>query len=555
MAITPLTGTDTFQTWFNTTNSLITFANGVTVYSIAGSTGIGITLASNIATISNTGVLSFNGSTGTVVGVGSVNGSTGSINLVAGSNITITQTGNTYTFASAGGISGSVVTAFNGLTGGVTGIVSINAGSGINVSVGTSPTISNTGVLSINSSTGAITNVAKTDTAQTFGALQTFDFGISASNGITFSSNIGVNGINFGIGNGTTASNIAIGSGLLNLTPTATLGHSNIIIGNNAGVNVTTGAQNVGIGRNSLRNLTTANSNTAIGNNSSQSITTGGSNVSVGAGALRSNQTGSSNVAIGSGSLLNATTVSTSISIGNNAMANATGTPTSNIGIGSGVMNSISGSSNIAVGNGSLPTTGNYNVAVGNSILASTNDGSYNVGIGEEALFSLITGSNNVAVGARSLRADKGNVDIGTADNCVFVGYDSRSSGDAITNEIAIGYSSYGFGSNTTTLGNTFTVATRIYGVNVTGQTAPTIASASTITPTQPITFVSGTTTIDTITVPLGITNAGVQITLIPTGLWSGSTFGNISLPTTAVVNRALIMTYDAQTTKWYPSY
>jgi hypothetical protein len=86
------------------------------------------------------------------------------------------------------------------------------------------------------------------------------------------------------------------------------------------------------------------------------------------------------------------------------------------------------------------------------------------------------------------------------------------------------------------------------------GNTAPTIASAATIQPVTPVTFVSGTTTIDNITVPDGMVGGG-QITLIPTGLWSTSASGNIALATTAVVSQALLMTYDAATVKWYPSY
>lgn len=84
---------------------------------------------------------------------------------------------------------------------------------------------------------------------------------------------------------------------------------------------------------------------------------------------------------------------------------------------------------------------------------------------------------------------------------------------------------------------------------------APTIASASTIAPTAPITFISGTTTLDTITAPYPISLTGGQITLIPTGAWATSTSGNIAVVTTAVANKAMILFYDATTTKWYPSY
>jgi len=83
----------------------------------------------------------------------------------------------------------------------------------------------------------------------------------------------------------------------------------------------------------------------------------------------------------------------------------------------------------------------------------------------------------------------------------------------------------------------------------------PTIASASTIAPTKPATFISGTAAIATITPPAHIATSGGEITLIPTGLWSTNTSGNIALGTTVVVNKALTLIYDVTTAKWYPSY
>ena len=82
----------------------------------------------------------------------------------------------------------------------------------------------------------------------------------------------------------------------------------------------------------------------------------------------------------------------------------------------------------------------------------------------------------------------------------------------------------------------------------------PTIASATTIAPTTPVIFVSGTTAIATITAPTGCTHS-CSITIIPTGAFSTTTAGNISIVSTAVVSKALIMTYDATGSKWYPSY
>ena len=84
---------------------------------------------------------------------------------------------------------------------------------------------------------------------------------------------------------------------------------------------------------------------------------------------------------------------------------------------------------------------------------------------------------------------------------------------------------------------------------------APTVASATTIAPTTPIAFVSGTTAVVTITAAAPISAGGGTITLIPTGAFTWTTAGNIAVAGTAVVSRALTMTYDVTTTKWYPSY
>lgn len=110
-------------------------------------------------------------------------------------------------------------------------------------------------------------------------------------------------------------------------------------------------------------------------------------------------------------------------------------------------------------------------------------------------------------------------------------------------------------GSGSLVFGNSPTLTTPIISGNsrISGS-APTIASASAISPSTEIVFVSGTTAIRTINSPFGAGNGGV-ITIIPTGAFTTNTLGNIALATTAIVNRALIMTYDPTTQKWYPSY
>jgi len=92
-------------------------------------------------------------------------------------------------------------------------------------------------------------------------------------------------------------------------------------------------------------------------------------------------------------------------------------------------------------------------------------------------------------------------------------------------------------------------------GLLATTAAAPTIASAATIAPTTQIVFISGTAVVVTITAPAPISAGGGTITLIPTGAFTWTAAGNIAVLGTAVVNRALTMTYDVTTTKWYPSY
>lgn len=87
------------------------------------------------------------------------------------------------------------------------------------------------------------------------------------------------------------------------------------------------------------------------------------------------------------------------------------------------------------------------------------------------------------------------------------------------------------------------------YPVSV-GSTVPSFAGE--ITPTGPIFHVSGTDAITGIAVPGGFSG---QITIIPDGIFTWTTAGNIALAGTAVVSKAIIFTYDSSTKMWYPSY
>lgn len=79
------------------------------------------------------------------------------------------------------------------------------------------------------------------------------------------------------------------------------------------------------------------------------------------------------------------------------------------------------------------------------------------------------------------------------------------------------------------------------------------LASATTIAPTHGIHQVSGTTEVVNITVPyVGFSGT---IILLPTGAFTWTAAGNIAVLGTAVVAKALHLTYLPGTGKWYPSY
>lgn len=78
----------------------------------------------------------------------------------------------------------------------------------------------------------------------------------------------------------------------------------------------------------------------------------------------------------------------------------------------------------------------------------------------------------------------------------------------------------------------------------------PLIASAATITVSRRVHKVSGTAAITTINPPF--TGFVGTITLVPTGIFTMATGGNIAVARTAVVSVPIDCYYDGAT--WYPS-
>jgi hypothetical protein len=196
--------------------------------------------------------------------------------------------------------------------------------------------------------------------------------------------------------------------------------------------------------------------------------------------------------------------------------------------------------------------TGTVTIPAGASIsgFASTTSPTFTTSIDASATFSAFASATSLTIGGT------------TSASTTSIQSGINASG--VTKEINIGTNGASGSTTNITLGSatsgslgTLTINENVVysGLMSTASAAPTIASATTIAPTTPIVFISGTTAIATITAPSPISLNGGQITLVPLGIFTTTTAGNIGLASTAVVRRALIMTYDATTTKWYPSY
>ena len=165
-------------------------------------------------------------------------------------------------------------------------------------------------------------------------------------------------------------------------------------------------------------------------------------NTSFGEAALKSNTSGTNNIAYGGSSLLSNTTGSYNVALGGSAL----------------LANTIGGS-NIAIGDATLVanTTGNANVAVGSGALGTNTTGLNNAALGAQAGgFAGSTAVNNT-----------------TSSDSVFIGANTRPLAINQTNQIVIGNSTIGHGSNTVTLGNSSIVTTILRGNVGIGTTSP----------------------------------------------------------------------------------
>lgn len=160
-------------------------------------------------------------------------------------------------------------------------------------------------------------------------------------------------------------------------------------------------------------------------------ILPGGATV-VGVDALPTTTGGVRNTAIGHSTLKNLTTGSNNTAVGSQAMENVTQV-TNTVAVGY-----------LALNDGTTPYS--------------------TVAVGAQALRYSTLSTGTVAVGADAGKRDSTNANVTRADQSVFIGTDTKPLGNNESNQIVIGNSAVGLGSNTVVLGKAATTKTRLYG-------------------------------------------------------------------------------------------
>ena len=269
-----------------------------------------------------------------------------------------------------------------------------------------------------------------------------------------------------------------------------TTGYSNTCTGFNTCYSLTSGYQNVTFGRSSLYSLTSGYGNTSIGYMSQYSNTTGYRNIALGTESLYTNTTGNYNIGIGYRALY-ASNGDGHTAVGHQALYRMdAGSSNEAFGYNAGAA-ITSGAQNTTVGRESMGTasnsiTGSNNVAFGYRAMYAVN-GSVNAStsIGNQSLSVLTSGNANTVLGyqAANLNTDgSGHTSGGTS---VYLGDQARSSANGVANEIVIGSTAYGNGSNSVTLGNasiTKTVLRANVGIGTTSPAYPLQVTGTTKT-------------------------------------------------------------------------
>ncbi len=347
-------------------------------------------------------LLDVNGYYAAVPGVSSLNALSGDVVLFAGSNMTLTPSGNTLVVGTAGTLSAN-------LTGDVAGAASANVLKAGDTMVGTlrlSP-----GNINLRSSSASTGSVLK--------------------NGVPFLHDYGTD---------------------------------NTFLGANAGNFSMNGFRNAAVGVQALQFNEFGADNAALGIYALRSNLSGSQNVAVGAGAMSGNLSGSSNAAVGFVALSNNTNGSGNTATGAWALAFNTEGHNNSAQGDEALLHNSTGSNNTASGSQALSgnTTGFWNTAQGVLSLGGNVEGSYDTAIGALALNTGTTGSSNTAMGY--IAGGVGGAatsytgapilltGVSTGSSNTFVGSFAGATSD-VTNCTAVGSSSYCDADNQVRLG------------------------------------------------------------------------------------------------------
>jgi hypothetical protein len=197
----------------------------------------------------------------------------------------------------------------------------------------------------------------------------------------------------------------------------------------------------------------------------SYSISTGQRNCFMGYAAGQDVNSGFDNVLLGAYAGSDGTSMQGSTHVGYSAGAAATGNDTVFIGREAGM--DSTGSYNTSVGSFSLASEGtatssSYITALGYKTLTE-NPGNYNTAIGAHSLQNVnATGTHNTAIGYSTANSATTNTDM------VLLGSSAQpSANSSVTNEIVIGKSAAGQGSNTIMLGNSSITGLHCYDTSI----------------------------------------------------------------------------------------
>jgi len=214
-------------------------------------------------------------------------------------------------------------------------------------------------------------------------------------------------------------------------------------------------------------------------------ISDASNNTFIGISSGNTSLSGASNMGVGNGALHLVSTGQNNVAVGINALYSDAG-GSDNVGIGTSALVNNTGNVNVAIGSQSLFNAGAayHNIAIGYYAQNTTTTGQKNVSVGSATLYNLTTGDFNVAVGYNA--GYNAGLVTNTINNLTMIGANTYSNANALTNSTALGQGAVITASNQMVFGDTSVTANVFHGdvkgdsVTVVGSgTAPTCNSGA----------------------------------------------------------------------------